>query len=60
MKFIKLQFKDRFREIGYLLTNSGITISSIEGIDGSMEDNLTALQRNHLIIKILQSIPLHQ
>lgn len=54
MKTIKLQFKDKLREIGYMLTNSGITISSIQGFDGTMEDILTPQQRNHLIIEILR------
>ena len=53
MKFTTINFRKRNREIGYMLTNSGITISSIQGLNGSMEDNLSASERNQLIITIL-------
>ena len=53
MKFITINFRNKKREIGYMLTNSGITISSIQGISGTMEDILTPDERNELIIYIL-------
>lgn len=53
MKFITINFRNKNREIGYMLTNSGITISSIQGINGPMEDVLTPIERNELIISIL-------
>ena len=53
MKFITINFRNKNREIGYMLTNSGITISSIQGLNGTMEDNLTSSERNELIIAIL-------
>ncbi len=56
MKFITINFRERNREVGYMLTNSGITISSIQGLNGSMEDNLTLKERNELIISILTSV----
>lgn len=55
MKTIKLRFKDKLREVDYILTNSGITISSIQGFDGPMDDFLNVANRNRLIIEILRA-----
>ena len=58
MKKVKINFKGRLREVGYVISNSGITILYIEGVDSPMEDFLIPLHRNYLIIEILQrSIP---
>lgn len=53
MKFTILDFRNKKREIGYYINNSSITISSIQGIDGPIEDTLTIEERNYLIISIL-------
>jgi len=53
MKFKTIQFRNKNREIGYLLTNTGITISSVQGLSGTMEDELKSNERNELIILIL-------
>ena len=56
MKFITLQFRNKNREIGFIINNSGITISSIQGIEGTLQDILTTEERNYLIITILTNI----
>ena len=54
MKYIELKFRDKKREIGYLLSNTGITISYVQGYKGTTEDLLTAKERDQLIIAILK------
>ena len=53
MKFLTLEFRNKKREIGFIINNAGITISSVQGINGTLQDVLTTEERNFLIISIL-------